>query len=46
MRGITPEQMKSLKQWTDLFAGKYRQIGRMLLPKIDPESPIPEPCDE
>lgn len=38
---------QSIRQWDNFFATnpKYHKVGTLQLPKIDPESPIPEPCD-
>ncbi|ORY27328.1 cytochrome b5-like heme/steroid binding domain-containing protein [Naematelia encephala] len=48
LRGLSPEELKSLDHWKSFFATheKYTLIGRVLLPPIDPDSPIPPPCDD
>ncbi|KAI6122829.1 cytochrome b5 [Pisolithus thermaeus] len=47
LRGLSEEQLQSVKHWKRFFADHktYFKVGRVLHPPIDPESPIPEPCD-
>ncbi|EJT48613.1 sterol metabolism-related protein [Trichosporon asahii var. asahii CBS 2479] len=44
LRGIPASELKALDKWKDFMAQKYVHVGRALLPEIDPDSPIPEPC--
>lgn len=46
LRGLSDAELKGLSTWTDLYAksDKYFYVGKAILPEIDPESPIPEPC--
>jgi hypothetical protein len=46
LRGLSVKELKNLDQWTDMYANsdKYFYVGKVLLPEIDPESPLPEPC--
>ncbi|KAL3900790.1 MAG: hypothetical protein SGCHY_001099 [Lobulomycetales sp.] len=46
LRGLSDAELKGLDQWTSMYADseKYFYVGKVLLPEIDPESPIPEPC--
>lgn len=48
LRGLSKEQLKSLKHWTDFYrkSDKYFYVGKILNPEIDPNSPIPEDCNE
>ncbi|KAI6105399.1 cytochrome b5-like heme/steroid binding domain-containing protein [Pisolithus sp. B1] len=47
LRGLSEEQLQSVRHWKRFFADHktYFKVGRVLHPPIDPESPIPEPCD-
>ncbi|KAI8799353.1 cytochrome b5-like heme/steroid binding domain-containing protein [Cladochytrium replicatum] len=47
VRGFTDGQIKSLEEWTDFYktSDKYFYVGKVLNPPIDPDSPIPPPCE-
>ncbi|KAJ3383423.1 hypothetical protein HDU92_004217 [Lobulomyces angularis] len=46
LRGLTPGEIKNLNQWVDMYSksDKYFYVGTVILPEIDPNSPIPAPC--
>ncbi|KAL7423589.1 hypothetical protein Q5752_001169 [Cryptotrichosporon argae] len=46
LRGLSADQLKALEHWKSFFSNheKYTKIGTVLLPPIDPASPIPPPC--
>ena len=46
LRGLSQDQVDSLKSWADFFAGskKYTYVGKVILDPIDPQSPIPADC--
>lgn len=47
LRGLSEEQLQSVRHWKRFFADHktYFKVGRVIHPPIDPESPIPEPCE-
>ncbi|KAI6151730.1 cytochrome b5 [Pisolithus tinctorius] len=47
LRGLSEEELQSVRHWKRFFADHktYFKVGRVLHPPVDPESPIPEPCD-
>ncbi|GAA5928459.1 cytochrome b5-like heme/steroid binding domain-containing protein [Sporobolomyces koalae] len=46
LRGFTEKDMATLRHWKDFYHNhaKYRLVGRVMHPPIDPGSPIPPPC--
>ncbi|CAI2175462.1 19482_t:CDS:2 [Funneliformis geosporum] len=46
LRGLTPQQLEDLKNWASFYRDHhtYYQVGRVVHPPIDPNSPIPPPC--
>jgi hypothetical protein len=48
LRGLGEAELAALQGWKDFFDNhaKYWPVGRVLLPPIDPASPIPPPCRE
>ncbi|WVQ82847.1 hypothetical protein IAT38_004982 [Cryptococcus sp. DSM 104549] len=46
IRGLSDAELASFKHWTSFFADsdKYRKVGTVILPPIDPLSPLPPPC--
>ncbi|CAG8502151.1 4761_t:CDS:2 [Ambispora leptoticha] len=48
LRGLTPDQLKSLEGWASFYRDHhtYFKVGRVALPPIDPNSPIPPPCND
>ncbi|GAA5824293.1 hypothetical protein JCM11251_001600 [Rhodosporidiobolus azoricus] len=47
LRGFTEKDMKTLDNWKKFYSNnaKYRKVGTVVHPPIDPSSPIPEPCN-
>ncbi|KLT38549.1 cytochrome b5 [Cutaneotrichosporon oleaginosum] len=47
LRGLSEKELESLETWKNFFkdSPKYPRVGVAKLPHIDPDSPIPEPCD-
>jgi len=47
LRGLTDKELKGVEHWRKFFAEHetYYKVGRVVHPPIDPQSPIPEPCD-
>ncbi|KAG6332122.1 hypothetical protein ID866_6967 [Astraeus odoratus] len=47
LRGLSDSELKSVQHWKQFFADHktYFKVGRVLHPPIDPDTPIPEPCD-
>ncbi|GAA6027258.1 hypothetical protein JCM8097_002533 [Rhodosporidiobolus ruineniae] len=48
LRGFTEKDMVTLNNWKTFYANhaKYRKVGTVVHPPIDPNSPIPEPCNQ
>ncbi|GAA6002211.1 cytochrome b5-like heme/steroid binding domain-containing protein [Rhodotorula paludigena] len=48
LRGLTPAQLGTVANWKKFYTNhaKYRRVGRVMHPPIDPDLPIPEPCDQ
>ncbi|GAA5943902.1 hypothetical protein JCM3775_002272 [Rhodotorula graminis] len=48
LRGLTTAQLETVKNWKNFYSthAKYRRVGTVVHPPIDPTSPIPEPCDK
>ena len=48
IRGLNEKELKSLAHWKNFFAKheKYRHVGWVQHPPIDPESPLPVHCNE
>ncbi|GAA5848860.1 hypothetical protein JCM3766R1_003342 [Sporobolomyces carnicolor] len=46
LRGFTAKELATLKHWKQFYEthAKYRKVGRVMHPPIDPSLPIPEPC--
>ncbi|GAA5909914.1 cytochrome b5-like heme/steroid binding domain-containing protein [Sporobolomyces salmoneus] len=46
LRGFTEKELATLKHWKQFYEknAKYRKVGRVMHPPIDPSTPIPEPC--
>jgi len=46
LRGLTQDKADSLQKWVAFFekSEKYKFVGRVENPPIDPDSPIPEDC--
>ncbi|KAG8865367.1 hypothetical protein FRB96_000257 [Tulasnella sp. 330] len=46
-RGFNEQELKSLKKWKDFYANHkdYKKVGTVYHAPIDPESPLPPPCD-
>lgn len=44
---MSEKDLESLETWKNFFADspKYPRVGVAALPAIDPEAPIPEPCE-
>jgi hypothetical protein len=47
LRGLSEQELGALKNWKKFFAkhAKYVKVGTVSQPPIDPNSPIPEPCE-
>ncbi|BGP39946.1 hypothetical protein JCM10450v2_003926 [Rhodotorula kratochvilovae] len=47
LRGLTTSQLATVDNWKKFYSShaKYRRIGTVVHPPIDPNSPLPEPCD-
>jgi predicted heme/steroid binding protein len=47
LRGLTDQELQGVQHWKKYFADHktYFKAGRVLHYPIDPQSPIPEPCD-
>ncbi|GAA6048255.1 hypothetical protein JCM3770_006506 [Rhodotorula araucariae] len=48
LRGLTASQLATVDHWKRFYSShaKYRRIGTVVHPPIDPNSPLPEPCDD
>ncbi|BGP16020.1 hypothetical protein JCM10213_005429 [Rhodosporidiobolus nylandii] len=48
LRGFTDKDLATLNNWKKFYAShaKYRKVGTVLHPPVDPASPILEPCDQ
>ncbi|CAG8571510.1 4287_t:CDS:2 [Paraglomus brasilianum] len=48
LRGLTKEELKSLRGWLEFYQNhhSYHKVGNVVLPPIDPDTPIPEPCND
>ncbi|GAA5881985.1 hypothetical protein JCM16303_003496 [Sporobolomyces ruberrimus] len=48
LRGFDEKELATLKYWKEFYEthAKYRKVGRVMHPPIDPNSPIPEPCTQ
>ncbi|PVG03587.1 cytochrome b5 [Serendipita vermifera] len=48
LRGLTEEEMQGVNHWKKFFKekDKYRHVGKVIHPPIDPKSPIPRHCKE
>ncbi|CAG8441827.1 9444_t:CDS:2 [Acaulospora morrowiae] len=48
LRGLTREQIAELEKWTSFYRDHhtYFKVGRVVHPPIDPNTPIPPPCDD
>ncbi|KAL7410837.1 cytochrome b5-like heme/steroid binding domain-containing protein [Mrakia frigida] len=46
LRGLTDEELVGVANWKKFFTNnpKYSRVGTVLLPPIDPSTPIPGPC--
>lgn len=46
-RGLDPEERAGIEHWKKFYADHqtYWKVGRLMLPPIDPKSPVPEHCD-
>ena len=47
LRGLSQAEVDSLSSWVDLYekSSKYFRVGLVELDPINPDSPIPEPCN-
>ncbi|KAI5454390.1 hypothetical protein NCC49_004444 [Naganishia albida] len=47
LRGLSDQELRALTNWKKFFANhaKYVKVGTINQPPIDPNSPIPEPCE-
>jgi len=47
LRGLTDQELKGVQNWKKFFADHktYFKVGKVLHPPIDPQSPVPEPCN-
>lgn len=47
LRGLSDDQIASLKQWTDFYenSSKYFYVGKVIHDLIDPNSEIPKDCN-
>ncbi|CAO1629401.1 unnamed protein product [Parajaminaea phylloscopi] len=47
LRGLSDGDVQQVRQWNSFFeeSPKYFKVGTLRLPRIDPDSPVPEPCD-
>ncbi|KAK4702379.1 hypothetical protein P7C70_g3839, partial [Phenoliferia sp. Uapishka_3] len=47
IRGFGKKEIRSLDQWKNFFKNhaKYTYVGKVVHAPIDPDSPLPEPCD-
>ncbi|KAI0721975.1 cytochrome b5 [Cerioporus squamosus] len=47
LRGLTESEMRGVEHWKKFYTDskKYRKVGRVSHPPIDPASPWPEHCD-
>jgi hypothetical protein len=47
LRGLSEHELGALANWKKFFAKhvKYVKVGTLDRPPIDPNSPIPEPCE-
>ncbi|RHZ74123.1 hypothetical protein Glove_227g169 [Diversispora epigaea] len=48
LRGLTREQLKELENWASFYRDHhtYYKVGRVIHKPIDPNSPIPPPCND
>ncbi|TKA54326.1 hypothetical protein B0A53_03419 [Rhodotorula sp. CCFEE 5036] len=48
LRGLTQDQLAIVSNWKNFYRNhaKYRHIGTVVHPPIDPSSPIPPPCND
>ncbi|GAA5981689.1 hypothetical protein JCM10908_004567 [Rhodotorula pacifica] len=48
LRGLTQDQLAIVSNWKNFYRNhaKYRHIGKVVHPPIDPSSPIPPPCND
>ncbi|KAG8999091.1 hypothetical protein FRB93_013361 [Tulasnella sp. JGI-2019a] len=48
VRGFNADEKKALQKWKDFYANHkdYRKVGTVYHAPIDPDSPLPPPCDE
>ncbi|GAA5851395.1 hypothetical protein JCM8547_004231 [Rhodosporidiobolus lusitaniae] len=48
LRGFTEKDMATLNNWKRFYSShaKYHKVGTVVHPPIDPNSPIPEPCNQ
>ncbi|GAA6022805.1 hypothetical protein JCM8202_003716 [Rhodotorula sphaerocarpa] len=48
LRGLTRDQLAVVENWKNFYKNhaKYRHIGKVVHPPIDPASPIPPPCND
>ncbi|GAA6024063.1 hypothetical protein JCM11491_001620 [Sporobolomyces phaffii] len=46
LRGLTEKELASLKHWKQFYEthAKYRKVGRVMHPPVDPATPVPAPC--
>ncbi|RKP03952.1 hypothetical protein CXG81DRAFT_113, partial [Caulochytrium protostelioides] len=47
VRGLDADEVaQGLKQWQDFYGShaRYLRVGRVVLPPIAPDAPVPEPC--
>ncbi|MBW0566675.1 hypothetical protein O181_106390 [Austropuccinia psidii MF-1] len=47
LRGIDDKQKRALNYWSNFYANSpnYPRVGKVILPPIDPKSPIPAHCN-
>ncbi|KAJ2999023.1 hypothetical protein HDV02_003716 [Globomyces sp. JEL0801] len=48
LRGLTDAEIESLDSWIDFYetSDKYFYVGKVVHEPIDPDSPIPPPCED
>jgi len=48
LRGLDKDELAGLDHWKKFFAknDKYPKVGWVFHPPIDPQTPIPEPCED
>lgn len=48
LRGLSKKQLEIIDHWVEFFDKnkKYKHVGKLILPYIDPESAVPQMCEK